>query len=812
MSLLEQFIQLLSVWPGNMLYHLITLFALQVVFAISWSHWRRDRTDQVARRMAVAAGVVFLARLGVMVAGLVLRADVARATAVLPPLEQLSHTITAVFLAYALIPHPRRQPYLGDTIAAITTIILIVMYLFFAQSWPPQAAAGIPYNGSPQATVWGIIQLLILVTGLALLSTRRRYWFSLPQGMMALFLLAHAAHFWNYPDLAAPDLNVAYWIRLGHLVVLPLWAVQAYRHTLTAVLRHAHRPAAAITAVMNQTANVIASLSLDSVLRAGIMLAEQQLHPAFTAVGVRDEENPDILHLTSNLPQVGTNQPRTWMINLNDWPAFRLAITRQETVQLHPNGLGARQLYAWYQEMGTPAFGALMAQPLTGRTEPVGILLLAAPEDQVSWPDSAQQQAQAMGRLLGQAIENAQIHAHVLAASSSAPPPPPPSEPDTAMKGRLIALEEEREHLIAQLEKANLRLQQAEERARAANKRALSLAATIEELEKQRGDARIAELEAEIEALHEALAEAEEAMAMAAASENKLSTEWVMQTITRYSGQLEEAQARIMQLESELERRKTGPIDAVIVSLVQELRQPMTSIAGYTDLLLGETMGILGTKQRDFLQRVKANIERMGALLNQIVQLTTGVKVDTTVLATEADVLSAVESAVSAVMTQLREKNLQLELDIRHDLPPVPIPPPILDQILVNLLNNACLSSQENGRILVRAYADNLPPPHQNGRFEPVSFCHLTITDNGTGIAPEDISRVFTPQYQATDPLIKGVGDTGAGLALVRQLTEAHGGRVWVESEPGQGSTFSLIFPLHTNEQSEEHPEQETEA
>ena len=116
----------------------------------------------------------------------------------------------------------------------------------------------------------------------------------------------------------------------------------------------------------------------------------------------------------------------------------------------------------------------------------------------------------------------------------------------------------------------------------------------------------VTDLEKELLSLRQALAEAEEAMALAAAGSSNLSTEWVARTVTRYSGELEQAQSRIEALESTLRQKADEPDNDLLIGLIQELRTPMTSIAGYTDLLLSETMGILGGSQRDFLQRVRS--------------------------------------------------------------------------------------------------------------------------------------------------------------------------------------------------------------
>ena len=80
---------------------------------------------------------------------------------------------------------------------------------------------------------------------------------------------------------------------------------------------------------------------------------------------------------------------------------------------------------------------------------------------------------------------------------------------------------------------------------------------------------------------------------------------------------------------------------------------------------------------------------------------------------------------------------------------------------------------------------------------ENFSYLQLSIKDSGGGIAIDDLPRVFDPQHSANLPLIAGLGDTGTGLYMARTLTEANGGRIWLESEQGQGSTFSLLFPVN---------------
>ncbi|MEM7119245.1 MAG: HAMP domain-containing sensor histidine kinase, partial [Chloroflexota bacterium] len=318
----------------------------------------------------------------------------------------------------------------------------------------------------------------------------------------------------------------------------------------------------------------------------------------------------------------------------------------------------------------------------------------------------------------------------------------------------------------------------------------------LEEMDREEREDKVGALEAEIEALRESLIEAEEAMALAAARESGLSPEWVMMTITRYSAQLEEAQALIQALEDKLSHRERGPVDEVVILLAEELRTPITSIAGYTDLMLNETVGAVTTQQQEFLQRVKANSERIGTLLDQIIQLILVAEPTTPPQEPLADIQTAIETAVTSLITQIRESNLQLDLKIADHLPKIAVNPQTLHQIIANLLDNAVRSSGQNGRIAVRAHANAIDVSSNSEHPERLDFVHLEVTDSGGGINLEDLSRTFSPQQQTTEPLILGLGDTGAGLSVTQNLIESNGGRIWVDAEPGVGTTFSVLFPV----------------
>ena len=802
MTLLPQIIQLLTESPGNIVYHLVTLFALQAILGISLSQWRRNRQDKTAVRTALAAAFLIAGRLIIMIASLIIINNAVSSLTVLPPLEQAVNTTTAVFLLWTFIPSPKNLPRLGHILLLVALLIIGIMTISFAQTWAGQVAAeAVPgtlaYNSTPQATVWGLVQIVLLAAGLIVTLVNGRLRLTLRPIILSLLLLAHLAHFWNYPELIPSGTDIPYWIRLGYLVALPLWAILTYRESLAPLvaLQLSTLPAhQQINRSLGLAATVINSESTRGRQQAAVEMAARLTDAAFVGLGLLPSEAPETVRLVSNLPQPQTNSPRTWQLHLADWEPFQQLIRTGEGAHLPLTGSGARQVYALYEALGIGALGGLLLEPLRHQDEIIGLMVLALPDGRIQWPSAQRAIMPGLAQFVAQAIANSQTVTPPAKEETAVAIPLPP-EPDATISGRLIALEEERERLVLNLETANNRLLQAETRAATATKRAQDLAATLEELETLSRDEKVSALEEEVATLRESLIEAEEAMALASAGEGGLSTEWVMMTITRYSGQLEEAQARIAKLEVELAKRDRGTADEVLVSLIQELRTPMTSIGGFTDLLLGETLGILGVKQRDFLQRIQANTERMGSLLEQILQLTAVQEPQASPEEKMVNVREVLETAVNGVVSHMRDKNLQLDLDIDQDLPALPVSRSALHQIFSNLLSNACLASGKNGRVVATAYAQSISD-RKNNVQETIRFIQINISDSGSGIRHEDLPHVFTTHYEAERPLIGGLGDTGAGLSMAFELTNTNGGRLWVESEPGSGSTFSLLFPI----------------
>ncbi|RME43957.1 MAG: PAS domain-containing protein, partial [Caldilineae bacterium] len=236
--------------------------------------------------------------------------------------------------------------------------------------------------------------------------------------------------------------------------------------------------------------------------------------------------------------------------------------------------------------------------------------------------------------------------------------------------------------------------------------------------------------------------------------------------------------------------------DEFVASLAQELRTPMTSIIGYVDLLLGESVGVIGDMQRKFLQRVKANIERMGSLLNDLIGIAAIDAGQLEINPVPLDMAEVIEDAILNAKTQLEEKEIQLFLDMPPQKAIVEADPTCIQQVMTNLLGNAAKSTPANGVIKVQAVITNGRSGTPLTGDAEEQWLRVSITDSGGGIAEKDAEHVFDRFYKADRPLIQGLGETGVGLSIAKYLIEAHGGEIWFDTEMGKGTTFHFALPI----------------
>jgi len=233
-------------------------------------------------------------------------------------------------------------------------------------------------------------------------------------------------------------------------------------------------------------------------------------------------------------------------------------------------------------------------------------------------------------------------------------------------------------------------------------------------------------------------------------------------------------------------------IDAMI-GLAQELRSPLTSITGYLDLLLKESVGILGDMQRRFVQRVIANSQRLAGMVDDMVRLAALDAGRVRLNFDPVDVVKVVEDTIIEVSVALREKGIEVDLNVDEPVPTILGDAEAIRQILGQVLTNAYLASPSDSAIQVSISARQHRPADAPDTVTVAAL--ISVRDMGAGVSPDSEDQVFSRRYLSENPLIAGLGDTGVAMAVAKALTEAHHGTMWIEMAEGGGTVVNVLLP-----------------
>lgn len=236
-----------------------------------------------------------------------------------------------------------------------------------------------------------------------------------------------------------------------------------------------------------------------------------------------------------------------------------------------------------------------------------------------------------------------------------------------------------------------------------------------------------------------------------------------------------------------------------ISNVSHELRTPLTSIKGYIDVLLLKSMGDLNDSQVNFLNIVKTNTNRLMDLINDILVISRIESGKIKLKFTEVAVAEVIGDVYQSLQLEAEKKDLDVTLYITDDLPMIMADEQRLTQIIFNLFSNAVKYTFEGGDITIRA------------ALNPGGMLQVEVEDTGVGMTPDQVSKLFRPFYRADNPLREVAGGTGLGLSITKSLVEQHGGELWVTSEQGKGSVFSLVLPLEQQTYYDDEPDEDNE-
>lgn len=249
----------------------------------------------------------------------------------------------------------------------------------------------------------------------------------------------------------------------------------------------------------------------------------------------------------------------------------------------------------------------------------------------------------------------------------------------------------------------------------------------------------------------------------------------LFQEIQDKNRQLEVANERL----KELDRLKSD----FVANVSHELRTPLTAIKGAVDLILREVPGPLNEKQSHYLSRVRSNTQHLAGLINDLLDLSKIEEGKIEVQAVRMSLGGLVHEVVETLRPIASEKPIDLEVTAPKSSILVWADRDKITQVLTNLIGNAIKFTPPYGSVTVSSASND------------ADWVRVSVADTGPGISADERERIFEKFYQVAEnggPKPKG---TGLGLAISKTLVELHGGKIWVESEPGRGSTFYFTLP-----------------
>ena len=772
-ALLEQVSSFLTTPEGGLIYHLILVFSIGSALQSAYVHWRSSEFPQ-ARRTMFGLIMLLAAQLLLFAVSLLGWLGFINLQLFLPPLDRAVTLFSLVWMIWLwAFPEPSRAADAATWLLTVLVAAALGLSLVAYSADPNQA----PYNLTIYEDAWQLASLVISALGLVVLLIRR------PNGWgngIAALSLAFAGHL-LYMLFGRTEGNFPGTVRLLQLAAFPILMTLPQRFPA---------PANRVTSVKQQDVPIsgerrkystdpktfhallaLAGESQTDKLSQSITRAIAQTMLADLCFLIYFTDNNTQLQIASGYDLIREENLEGGSLSKSTIPMLTNALQRGRPLRL-PSSSTSADIKGLGDMLGLNNPGHILSVPIvTPEKDPLGGVLLLSPYSNRQWSAEDQAFLANIASSLVPIIQRGQKMTSLEQRGEQTR-----QALDVAQE-RIKELERRNEELLKQID--SVRMQSQEGLSQAEN--LVALTAIYETTQKA------------YEKLKQENEELKAGKGIPVATMNAGGTQienelrLTLEEVAHLQNQLAEANVHIVELEKGVVSAQSTEQAEVVASISQELRQPMSSIVGYTDLLLGESVGILGALQRKFVERIKASTERIGNLIDDLIQVTTLETGLNDLKPEPVDLNTIIDNAMSYTSSQVREKNISMHLDLPKNMTPIYADREALQQILIHLLQNAGSASPMEGTVRLKVQTQS------EDRRE---YVLIQVSDTGGGIPAEDLNRVFTRLYRADNVLIQGVGDTGVGLSIAKTLTEAQKGRIWVESQMGVGSTFSVLLPL----------------
>ncbi len=746
---ITEFLSLLTVPPGSLAFHLTLLAALVASLVLSYERYKNTRGRADRMTMAGLATALILQLLPLLLAWLGV-GEIGWVTGG-------QAVLVAGALVWGLVLSSRNQP----TLARYTPAGLVIAMLGLALLWP---------TGS--ISPWHFLTSLVLLIGGGITAWRRDLsnW---PSMMLTFALLGTAplisAFFPDSIPASGASRLVAlcgYLVLVGFLYQQTTAGWQAEWDALNSGLQSLSRDSLYQTQERLFLLQVSQTFSTTLDLRTRLDTAVESLalggQVDKTVIALSDEQGPDQMWIAASYDPLSSRQKQTSQrtrFSLQDFPSIMEAAKSREPLVLQPDTATA-EMKALHVLLGTDRIGPLLIQPLIHQEKLIGLVMLSNSTSGRPFTDQNIKFCSALSSQITGAITNALLYLrvsrlmHERAADAGQRHAILESIADgviaTDNEGKIIMVNPAAERIIDRDAKTLI---------------GYLLPAIIPMLWRE-GSSGQSSFELNGRIILGNMARVRQP------DDKELGFVAVLRDVTQ---------------ETQAERAKTS----FIATVSHELRTPMTAIKGYADLMAAGMAGKMTDTQADYLNIVLTNTERMVSIVNNMIAVSE-MEGEIAFSPETVDMIPLLKNEIRAIRSELERRSHEFKFDYPDDVPPVMGDPLRLRQVVSNLLSNACKYTRHGGQISMRV---RVLPADVFARDDR-GYLVVSISDTGIGIPPEEQSRVFERFYRVDTPLSIEAGGPGVGLSIAKELIERHGGRIWVDSRVGEGSTFTFIVPL----------------
>jgi len=750
--ILREVATLLTTAPTSIVYHIsgLIIFTFLLTFL---SVLPSDRTP----RWKLAAGSLVAFQFTLAGLALMGEAGAVDQSHIFPVIDRFILLSSVVLLLWACMSSGAKHPLDG---AAIAIAVLLLIGLALNIVLRPASTAD--FNATIPDAIWAVAGLVISLAAAVLIAIRRPVGWGLEEAGFIIFLSGYLLHI----TLGPSDGSLQGFVRWGAMFAYPLFSIAAIRQMVPAF---STQPEPRVELAPRQPAPTnhvdlggLAELAGIASIRDIAGLSAQAVQGISRAMKIEYclllslPDSRGEFALATGYDLIQEKHVSGIALNQKQCPLLSESLVQSQEISLPMDGQSP-DMVVLKRLLDLKGSGPVHLIPLKGNSNLLGGLLVLSPYAREVFSNDELTTLRKIAAHLSDRIET--IQSSTLMADIASEVEEEPPEPKTNLQRRILELEQENLSLHDQLGKTTLEgMQDRVRQMKSLTERYETAQETINSLEIQ-----LDSISTRVEP------------APGAPHENEY------QIILT---ELADARSRIDEFERAQANPAVGPDPEALTSLADGLRKPLTSIRGYINVLLSESVGELSSMQRKFMERILDRLERMRFMLKDLIQVT---ELGTGSLSLEPgllDPLPCLEKALRQVDAPRKTKNLLLHKDFPESLPDILADEDAFIQILIHFMENAIQVSPENEVITLRATTSE------------TNQLLISISDRGGGIPQASIPLLLEQGIRPNGDPIQGISSEGLGFSIARALMKAMKAEVQIHSEAGVGTTFRLAFPI----------------